>query len=85
LRVSTGRWPKKLRYIPTASSTAIQPMKKYVGTANTFPDSRTPLRFVPAISTTQTTDSHRLYGASAGNAEERAAMPAATETATVST
>lgn len=60
-------------------------MKKYVGTANIRPDSRTPRRFPHAMNQMQSTDSHTRYGYRLPAAEVMAATPAATETATVRT
>ena len=59
--------------------------KKYVGTAKIFPDSLTPRRFPNAISTTKKIEIGSWYGRRASNAETRAAVPAATDTATVRT
>ena len=60
-------------------------MKKYVGTAKMRPDSRTPRRFPNEIRQMNATEIRTVNGFSAGNADTSAAVPAATETATVST
>ena len=60
-------------------------MKKYVGTANIRPDSRTPRRLPHAMNQMQKTDIHTRYGYRPGAADVTAAIPAATETDTVST
>jgi hypothetical protein len=49
------------------------------------PDSFTPRRFPTAISTMNPTDIGTVYGASPEKADTRAAVPAATDTDTVST
>ncbi len=56
-----------------------------MGPANTAPDSRTPRRFANASSTTSTTAITTVYLSKNGNAEVIAAVPADTDTATVST
>ena len=58
-------------------------MKKYVGTAKTFPDSRTPRRLPKAMPTMNRTEIPTAYGRNAPNALVSAAVPAATETETV--
>ena len=58
-------------------------MKKYVGTANRRPDSRTPRRFPYAITTTKKMAISSAYGESTDAADTSAAVPAATDTATV--
>ena len=60
-------------------------MNRYVGAAKSLPDSRMPRRLASAIATTAATQSPGRYGKSVGTAEVRAATPAATLTATVST
>ena len=60
-------------------------MKKYVGTAKMRPDSRTPRR-LPTVSTATNASAISMrYGTHSGKADVRAATPAATLTATVST
>ena len=60
-------------------------MNRYVGAAKSLPDSRMPRRFASAMPTTAVTQSAERYGKRVGTADVRAAMPAATLTATVST
>ena len=60
-------------------------MKKYVGNEKMRPDSFTPRRLPKAMSTMKATEMGTAYGVSAETAEVRAAVPAATDTATVST
>ena len=60
------------------------PMNTYVGTAKAVPDSRTPRRFMTAITATIATAITATCALSAGNADARLATPADTETATVS-
>ena len=55
-----------------------------MGIANTVPDSRTPRRFISAITATTITAMSVTCASSAGNAEARLATPADTDTATVS-
>ncbi len=55
----------------------------YVGTAKMFPDSRRPRRFATVRSVSATSASSTRQGSSSGMTEVTAAMPAATETATV--
>jgi hypothetical protein len=52
--------------------------------ANTVPDSRTPRRFIKAITATTITAMIVACAFSVGNAEARFATPADTDTATVS-
>ena len=61
------------------------PTNRYVGAANSLPDSRMPRRF--AMATMATAATHRMtrYRNSHGTAEVTAAIPAATLTATVRT
>ena len=77
--------PVSDRNSPNPSNANIITMKKYVGTANIRPDSRTPRRFPQAMNQMQNTDISTRYEYSAGNADVTAAMPAATDTETVST
>ncbi len=60
-------------------------MKRYVGAAKSFPDSRMPRRLASEMSTTAAHAEQTRQGNSAGTAEVMAATPAATLTATVST
>ena len=60
-------------------------MKKYVGTAKTLPDSFTPRRFPYAIAITKTIEIGSTYGVKMLKADASAAVPAATDTETVST
>ncbi len=60
-------------------------MKKYVGTAKIRPDSRTPRRLPYAMITTNAIEIGSTYGSSTENADASAAVPAATDTDTVST
>jgi len=53
--------------------------------AKSFPDSRTPLRFPAAMAMVKATAIHTCSGARPEKAEVRASVPAATDTATVST
>jgi hypothetical protein len=77
--------PKKYRYAPTASIRKMLTMKKYVGTENIRPDSRTPRR-LPSISmATNASASHTGLRCHSGSAEVSAATPAAMLTDTVST
>jgi len=55
-----------------------------VGIANAVPDSRTPRRFISAITATTITAMSVTWESRAGKAEARLATPAETETATVS-
>ncbi len=45
------------------------PMKKYVGNANSFPDSLTPRRFPKAMIATKPSARNTLYGARTGMAD----------------
>jgi hypothetical protein len=58
-------------------------MKKYVGSAKSFPDSFTPRRLPNAIRTTNTIEITRIHGVKTLNADASAAVPAATDTETV--
>src|SRR5262249_37653971 len=80
-----GRCPTASWYTPQPMSTAMFAMKKYVGTANTFPDSRTPRRLPNAMRITNATEIGRIHGVNTENADASAAVPAATDTDTVST
>ena len=60
-------------------------MKKYVGMEKTRPDSRTPRRLPNAMRMTNEIEIGTTKGVSIGNADATAAVPAATETDTVST
>ena len=60
-------------------------MKKYVGTAKSFPDSFTPRRLPHAMMTTNAIEIGRIHGVNTLNADASAAVPAATDTDTVST
>ena len=84
--VTTGWMPPVIaRQPPTVIRTRAERMKKYVGTANICPDSRTPRRLpIVRISTKPSVISTRLT-CQAGNADVIAATPAAILTATVST
>ena len=55
-------------------------MKKYVGTAKSFPDSRTPRRLPHAMMTTNAIEIQRIHGSNTENADASAAVPAATDT-----
>ena len=70
---------------PQPRSTTMLTMKKYVGTAKTRPDSRTPRRLPNAMRMTNETEIGTTYGVSIGKADATAAVPAATDTDTVST
>ncbi len=59
----------ELRRRRRSDMTPMIPMKKYVGTANTFPDSRTPLRFMNAINAMKNNEIGTAYGLNTGNAE----------------
>jgi hypothetical protein len=83
--LATGSVPAASFQKPMPSSTTMFAMKKYVGTENRRPDSRTPRRLPYAMPTTNMIEIASVYGASALNADPSAAVPAATETATVST
>ena len=65
-------------------SSATTAMKQYVGIANAVPDSRTPRRFISAMTTTTTTAMSVTWAPRTGKAEARLATPAETDTATVS-
>ena len=56
------RPPVNSRKSPIPSIRNIMKMKKYVGTANIRPDSRTPRRFPHAMNQMQNTDIHTRYG-----------------------
>ena len=56
-----------------------------MGTANAFPDSLTPRRFMTVSSTTKPTDMETACRDRSGTADVIAATPATTDTATVST
>ncbi len=58
-------------------------MKKYVGIAKTRPDSFTPRKLPYAITATKKTAIGTSNRTSDGTADARAAVPAATDTATV--
>jgi hypothetical protein len=58
-------------------------MKKKVGAAKMRPDSRTPRRLPKAMSTMKNSESGTRYGARLVTVEVSAALPAATDTATV--
>ena len=60
-------------------------MKKNVGTANTRPDSFTPRRLPNAMIAMNASEIGTTQSVKTGNAEARAALPAETDTATVST
>lgn len=70
---------------PTAISTRIDTTKTAVGTMNARADSTMPRRFTPVISASTTRHIHSRSPYSSGNAEVRAATPAVTATATLST
>jgi hypothetical protein len=70
---------------PTPIRTAMLRMKKYVGTAKSFPDSFTPRRLPHAMIATNMIEIGRIHGVNTLNAEANAAVPAATDTDTVST
>ena len=59
------------------------PMKRKVGAAKIRADSRTPRRLPMATSVIVPTQSKVRYGTSHGSADVTAAIPAATDTATV--
>ena len=65
--------------------TATDPMKTYVGIANSSDASRTPRRLTRMITTTNPTASSTRPGARNGSAEMMLSTPDATETATVRT
>src|SRR5688500_7245137 len=68
---------------PYAIKPSMLATNRYVGAANSFPDSRMPLRFPRAMMPMAAMPSTTRYGYSAGTAEVIAATPAATLTATV--
>src|SRR4051794_28821826 len=79
------RCPTDSWYMPHTIRTPMLPMKKYVGTAKSLPDSFTPRRLPIAMFTTKNTEIGRIHGLNAGNADASAAVPAATDTETVNT
>ncbi|MNG40877.1 hypothetical protein D3C84_1296990 [compost metagenome] len=58
-------------------------MKKYVGIANTVPDSEVPRKLIQTIIQTRMIVSGTIYGTAEGKAEVIACTPAEIETATV--
>ena len=79
------RPPVKPFAAATPSRTIMIARKKYVGTAKRRPDSRTARRLPTAMTRMHSSDSSTDHGPNAETAEASAAMPAATDTETVST
>ena len=71
--------------MPYTTVSAIREMNAYVGTENTAPDSLTPLRLPIARTATKNSAIGTVQTRRLGNADVIAAVPAATDTATVST
>ena len=82
LTASEGFTRKNLNRSPSEN---IEAMKKYVGRANIRPDSRTPRRLPKAINAMKKTEIGTAYEVRPDAAEVSAAVPAATDTATVRT
>ena len=78
-----GRVPPTIFAMPTPIMRIIIKMKKYVGTAKSFPDSRTPRRFPIVIRTMKATEMRIRYGNNDCCNDVSACVPAATDTETV--
>ena len=70
---------------PTPTARSIEPMNRYVGIANTRPDSRTPRRLTSVIRTTAPSERAVSYACREVTADVIASTPLETETATVNT
>ena len=80
-----GGCPRIVFTRPTPTRANITVTKPYVGSANARPDSRTPRRLTRTITPRHASESTTLWLLSDGASEVTAKMPAAIDTATVST
>src|SRR3990172_12656381 len=83
--VTRPRLPMAARTRPAPTVRNIIARKKYVGTANARPDSRTPLKFTTITVRTSATARGTRYGNNSGKADVSWATPEDMETATVRT